>query len=317
VLEDALIKSSTHDLIVRTRTLVALYILNQKRLNLRDLERRFGVVILVEAEDTLTGANYHAIERGEPATGVKSEPETAKPLVDELPPIAEEPAPVEENEELELSTEHESNPAVEDSEIGRRRRRRRRRRGERSFGDSLPQDAAQPADDGLAVVAEIGGDIVAQSAEGDGFARRGPRGGEERHRRSRGSRGDRNRVRQTDGEAMPETLAPGFDSPPSLALEREFAASEGDYSLPGQPEDQVFDKDTTAEPTRVAVARDVDVEAPAPDVTSAAEPMAESSALGQADAAAEAPASAPAANEPPRPRRSGWWQRARATVIGK
>ena len=41
VLEDSLIKSSTHDLIVRTRTLVALYILNQKRANLRDLERRF------------------------------------------------------------------------------------------------------------------------------------------------------------------------------------------------------------------------------------------------------------------------------------
>ena len=110
VLEDALIKSSTHDLIVRTRTLVALYILNQKRLNLRDLERRFGVVILVEAEDTLTGANYHAIERGEPATGVKSEPETAKSVADDLAPIAEEPAPVEENEELELPTEHESSP---------------------------------------------------------------------------------------------------------------------------------------------------------------------------------------------------------------
>ena len=41
-LEDALIKSSTHDVVVRTRTAVALYILNQKRANLRDLERRFG-----------------------------------------------------------------------------------------------------------------------------------------------------------------------------------------------------------------------------------------------------------------------------------
>ena len=115
---------------------------------------------------------------------------------------------------------------------------------------------------------------------------------------------------------MPEAPAPGFDSPPSLALEREFAASEGDYSLSPPPEDRVFDKETTAEPARVAAARDVDVEAPAPDVTSA-EPIAASSASGQADAAAEAPASAPEANEPPRPRRSGWWQRARATVIGK
>jgi ribonuclease E len=317
VLEDALIKSSTHDLIVRTRTLVALYILNQKRLNLRDLERRFGVVILVEADDTLTGANYHAIERGEPATGVKSEPETVTSLADDLTPIAEEPAPVEENEELGLPTEQESNPAVEDTEIGRRRRRRRRRRGERSIGDNLPQDAAQPNDDGLAVVAEIGGDIVAQSAEGDAFARRGPRSGEERHRRSRGSRGERNRVRQTDGEAMPETLVPGFDSPPSLALEREFAASEGDYSLSPPPRDAISEKESMAEPAQVAAAGEVDVEARMSSVTST-EPMAEFSASAQADAAAEAaPASAPAADEPPRPRRSGWWQRARATVIGK
>jgi ribonuclease E len=317
VLEDALIKSSTHDLIVRTRTLVALYILNQKRLNLRDLERRFGVVILVEAEDTLTGANYHAIERGEPATGVKSEPETAKSVADDLAPIAEEPAPVEENEELGLPTEHASNPAVEESEIGRRRRRRRRRRGERSFGDNLPQDAAQPNDDGLAVVAEIGGDIVAQSGEGDAFARRGPRSGEERHRRSRGSRGERNRPRQTDGEAMPETLVPGFDSPPSLTLEREFAASEGDYSLSPPPRDVISEEESMAEPAQVAPVREVDVEARTLSAASA-EPITESSAPAQADVAAEAaPASALAAAEPPRPRRSGWWQRARATVIGK
>jgi ribonuclease E len=318
VLEDALIKSSANDLIVRARTPVALYILNQKRLNLRDLERRFGVVILVEADDTLTGANYHAIERGEPATGVKSEPETAKSLADDLAPISEEPAPaVEENEELGLPTEHESNPAVEDSELGRRRRRRRRRRGERSFGDSLPQDALQPTDDGLAVVAEIGGDLVAQSGEVDAFARRGSRSGEERHRRSRGSRGERNRLRQPDGERIPETPVPGFDSPPSLALEREFAASEGDYSLSPAPRDTISEKETMAEPTQIAAAREVDVEA---RISSAAstEPMAEFSAPAQADAAAEAaPASAPAADELPRPRRSGWWQRARATVIGK
>jgi ribonuclease E len=318
VLEDALIKSSTHDLIVRTRTLVALYILNQKRLNLRDLERRFGVVILVEAEDTLTGANYHAIERGEPATGVKSEPETATSLADDLAPLAEEPAPVEENEELGRLSEPGSVPSLEDSEIGRRRRRRRRRRGERSIGDNLPQDALQPNDDGLAVVAEIGGDIVAQSGEGDGgFARRGPRSGEERHRRSRGSRGERNRLRQTDGEAMPETLVPGFDSPPSLALEEEFTVSEGSYSPAPPPRDTGSHKEMMAEPAQVSAAREVDVEARAPSASST-EPIAESSAPAHADVAAEAtPASAPAAAEVPRPRRSGWWQRARATVIGK
>jgi ribonuclease E len=139
VLEDALIRSSTHDLTVRTRTPVALYILNQKRVNLRDLERRFGVAIVVEADDTLTGANYHTMERGEPATGVKSEGESAKSLADEIAPIIEEPPPLveaeetveafEEAEEVGRPSERGSSASLEDGEIGRRRRRRRRRRG--------------------------------------------------------------------------------------------------------------------------------------------------------------------------------------------
>src|SRR5277367_6084618 len=172
VLEDALIKSSAHDMTVRARMPVALYILNQKRANLRDLERRFGVAITIEADDTLTGANYHAIERGEPAVGVKSEVEPPKSLADDFAPIIEEPPPIEAEEEeiLEASGEESEEvgrlndpagaPSLDESDAGRRRRRRRRRRGgERSFGESLPQDAPQPTDDGLAVVAEIGGDL--------------------------------------------------------------------------------------------------------------------------------------------------------------
>jgi ribonuclease E len=328
VLEDALIRSSTHDLIVRTRTPVTLYILNQKRVNLRDLERRFGISVIVEADDTLTGANYHAIERGEPATGVKSEGEPAKSLADNIAPIIEEEPPVEaeetleafgdENEEVGRLSERGGSPSVaEDGEIGRRRRRRRRRRGERPFGDNLPQDAPQPTDDGLAVVAEIGGDLVAPSGEVDAFARRGSRSGEERHRRSRGSRDERNRRRRANGEGMPEAGAPGFDSPPSLALEEEFTTSEADYSPATRLSDTVSREETMAEPARIAAAQEVDVEARAPSATGA-EPTVESSAPAQADAAdEEAGSSAPAAPELARPRRSGWWQRARATVIGK
>ena len=190
VLEDALIKSATHDITMRTRTPVALYILNQKRANLRDLERRFGVAIAIEADDTLTGANYHAIERGEPAAGVKSEVEPPKSLADDFATIVEEPAPVEEDPEeipeapsqVGQEVSHVSDPAggpsLDESDVGRRRRRRRRRRGgERSFGENLPQDAPQPTDDGLAVVAEIGGDLQAPSGEVNAFDRRGPRSG--------------------------------------------------------------------------------------------------------------------------------------------
>jgi ribonuclease E len=43
VLEDALIKNAQYNLIVRARSEVALYILNQKRGHLHDIESRFGV----------------------------------------------------------------------------------------------------------------------------------------------------------------------------------------------------------------------------------------------------------------------------------
>ena len=324
VLEDALIKSSTHDLTVRTRTPVALYILNQKRVNLRDLERRFGVAIIVEADDTLTGANYHAIERGELATGVKIEAEPVKSSAEDITPIIEE-AQVEAEEEEALEAAGEENEEAarasdrgssqEESEAGRRRRRRRRRRGaERSFGDNPPQDAPQPTDDGLAVVAEIGGDLVAPSGEGDAFDRRGPRGDEERRRRPRGSRGERSRFRRTDAEGVPETGAPGFDSPPSLALEEDFAASEADYSAT-PPANTISHEERVAEPAPLAAPHEPEAEDRAPSAASAEPTVAPAEA--EAVAADAAPESAPTAPEPPRPRRSGWWQRARATVIGK
>src|SRR5271155_5657802 len=153
VLEDALIKSSTHDVTVRTRTPVALYILNQKRANLRDLERRFGVAIVAEADHTLTGANYHAIERGEPAAGEKSEAGPPKSLADDFAAIVEEPMPVEEDseeiaeatsqggEEISRASERAGGPSLDESDAGRRRRRRRRRRGgERPPSEIAPQD---------------------------------------------------------------------------------------------------------------------------------------------------------------------------------
>jgi ribonuclease E len=323
VLEDALIKMSTHDLIVRTRTPVALYILNQKRANLRDLERRFGVAIVVEADDALTAANYHAIERGELATGIKSEGEPVKPSAEDIAPIIEEMAPVEAEDEDALEAPSEESeeagpgggPSLEDSEVGRRRRRRRRRRGgERSFGDNPPQDAPQPTDDGLAVVAEIGGDLVPPGGEADAFDQRSPRSGDERRRRSRGSRGEQSRFRRHEREGMPKGGAPSFDSPPSLALEQEFAASEADYSLAQPPGDTVSTEERAPEPAPVAAEPAPAVEAPAPVVASADATVGPSAAAEAEPVAAEA---APAAPEPPRPRRSGWWQRARATVIGK
>src|SRR5690606_2132406 len=64
-LEDHLLRSSGHHLYVRTRPEVALYVLNQKRKSLAQLEARFGLTITISGEHPDNGAGF-SIDRGEP-----------------------------------------------------------------------------------------------------------------------------------------------------------------------------------------------------------------------------------------------------------
>ncbi len=369
VLEDALLKSATHDIVVRTRTAVALYILNQKRANLRDLERRFGVAVAIEADDTLTGANYHAIDRGEPATGTRRDIEPEALAQDDFATIVDEPAPIEEPIEDEVKTSIEDDdeeaedraPAHEgreggpadESEGGRRRRRRRRRRGgDRPLGENIAPDAPQPADDGLAVVAEIGGDLASPVEQTESFEGRVPAGeGERGGRRSRRSRGGRNRFPPRvsehgygEGAAAHGGPAEAPDSAEASALDRSGAFEAALVDAPA-PEHAWTNEPTaplsepSAPPTQPnveeALTAPVRAEAdfPAPGPTSAE--VEEGAPAGQAPSPAEAaPAIAPAGevaaesgeagehepaepvDEAPRPRRTGWWQRARASIVG-
>ncbi len=62
--EEQLLRAATHDVIVRTRTAVALYVLNNKRAHLHELETRFRVSIDIAADETITGTHMFAIEKG-------------------------------------------------------------------------------------------------------------------------------------------------------------------------------------------------------------------------------------------------------------
>ena len=327
-LEDALIKSSTHDVVVRTRTAVALYILNQKRANLRDLERRFGIAITIELDDTLTGANYHAIERGEIASGVKGSAEPPPLARDDFATIVDEPALFEEGmedsepiaDEAEVTEGHrirEGGGQTDEGEVVRRRRRRRRRRGERPFGESIAPDAPQPTDDGLAAVAEIGGDLESAIESVDSVDRRGSRSeGGRNGRRSRRSRGLRNQypaqdegARETNVSEPLKPTDPEFDLRASSAPESISTDETEEYSAAAQP--------PTMEGPEVQDWRQ-DPRSPA---AAPAEPSATVQEVPQGSPTAEplaepGPEPTPTAQEPPRPRRSGWWQRARASIVG-
>ena len=136
-------KAATHHLTVRTRTEVALYILNQKRSHLSELEQRFGRhhrgARRRDDDQRLAfhGRARRAAERREPVR-LSVQPDSVQPLADEE---EEEPAEIEaiepEEEEVEeTESTVEAAPEREEEEGRGRGRGRRRRRGRRPEGDA-------------------------------------------------------------------------------------------------------------------------------------------------------------------------------------
>jgi ribonuclease E len=194
-IEESLLKNNSHNIIVRTRTETALYVLNQKRLHLRELEKRFGVTITVLTDDNLGGVNYYTLERGEPALngGLKVEMLAPTTIVEEEPePVIEDAA--EEDVEDE-ATEAEAAPAARragngdgrrDEQrrdearrdeggdgAGRRRRRRRRRRGrggEGRFGAEDAQGEQTASANGFDTPDQLDGDESDDDEASDGIA---------------------------------------------------------------------------------------------------------------------------------------------------
>src|SRR6201986_1504501 len=64
-IEEILMKGATHNLVVRTRNDVALYVLNHKRGHLRDLENAFKVSLSIVSDPEVGGVQAYIIDRGE------------------------------------------------------------------------------------------------------------------------------------------------------------------------------------------------------------------------------------------------------------
>ena len=181
---------------VHVPTMVALYILNQKRDSLVQLEARYGIRVSVAQDDALVPPAFR-LER------LRSYAPT-ETGVSPAAPLTQAPAPEEEEEEIEEAAEISATEQEEDIERSRSRRRRRRRRlHEEEVAPPLPGSAAeavQPAEDQIELVAEDGRADDAE-AEGD------EEGDAERRRRRRGRRGGRRRGRRDGG------VEPGLEGP--------------------------------------------------------------------------------------------------------
>ena len=190
--EEGILARST-DIKVHVPGGVALYILNQKRSTLIEIEKRYGFTVALVSDDSLIPPDYR-LERIQMRPGVEADEETA---------------------------------AGDGEKTGRKRRRRRTRgqRGEEAESQIVVGVTSEP--DGDAAEADDAGgeedaepqETRARNAEGDGEAdgvrkrrRRGKRGGRRRRRAS----SDQQTTETSSGEAPDDaSVAPGEGDQPS------------------------------------------------------------------------------------------------------
>ncbi|HZP78951.1 MAG TPA: ribonuclease E/G [Pseudolabrys sp.] len=320
--EEMLIKGATHNLIVRTRAEVALYVLNQKRSHLRALEERFRITITISADATIVGQQSFVIERGEQV----HTPEAARALAAQAEPISpiveeEEEDVVETDAELEAEAEAAAGEDVEqdaqpapdgehEREDGGRRRRRRRRRGGRGRGEGreprseggqpaaehapaqFAPDAApeQHADDfgggEMQPHEDEGGDAPVFEGRQNGDQQGG--NGEGRRRRRRGRRGGRRHRRNGDQPYGEQPFAPAeFQG----NVEPEAHEAAHDLDQPRAYEQPRFEPSAPSDEERAAPAGEAPAPAPSPAESDA--PRRRSTVREAAPVAASAPTPAP------------------------
>lgn len=347
-IEDYLNKGSKYDIIVRTKSAVALYILNFKRTHLIELEGRYGLSIRIDADETITG-EYCTIIRGEkaesPRTLAMVTSGSTTNMDAELARDAELDAAAEAEEQQQIASDEEAG----DTSQSRKRRRRRRRNG----NDEIEAGTDADETSGAASAAEVREDND-EAAPKKKRRRRGRRGG----RRERERNDEMQAVEKSELEAVtqniaasdenandqtgepPQPPAPAPDAPSDPALDASSASmseeetetlektkkpapkkrtrtrkkpTETDIAAT-QASETPEATDTVGtqsnEPSKViAVQVESDAKAVVSEEKEAVASPAASADETQAPVAANASESAQAEDEQPKPRKGGWWQR--------
>ncbi|MDP2125471.1 MAG: Rne/Rng family ribonuclease [Parvibaculum sp.] len=318
------VKGRAEAFTVKVPPVVAIYILNQKRGKVLDIEDRYGVSVYIEADAALTGSDHRieqaearALTRTRPAQGAISiesgytaEDEDIVDAVDEDEDEAED-----EQTADAAPTRGAAEEADGDGQRKRKRRRRRRKPGEEREARGENEAAA----DGDA--ADDGADDDAEAGDGDGETSPATAQDEldengQRKRRRRGRRGGRrNRRRPGEEGADGETVADAATAENATAGDAPADADSNDDDTPvllsySRHEAAVSDNEAEAfEATFKAEA------ASEPESAETNEPAQADERDGDTLVAEKTVAdttSTQAAAEPERPSeptRRGWWQR--------
>eukprot|EP00903_Cladosiphon_okamuranus_P001661 g1659.t1 len=336
-IEDNLLKGASHNLILRTTTQVALYILNQKRSNLFDLETRFAIEIEVHADDMVNGQLY-VLERGAPVDR------------DRFPA----PSPTVQPDTIEIIDEETEQPDYQEAASdddgegdGRRKRRRRKRRRGGSDGQQ-DSDTRQAASDDADAESEAQPQEVRSSEdeadedEPRRKRRRGRRGGRRGRRNGEGDAisaesGDEQAAdgdvsedvvadQPVNGDAQVTTeAAPAAEDGTEPVVETvEAEAAPGEGSTESDNADPVAQPDETTEESAdvaaAAVQNESDTGTIVVDTPTSEQPVANDAAEEEEEEkpAPVAPAEPVVTSETSgekqedKPKRGGWWQRGRS-----
>ncbi|MBC6714903.1 Rne/Rng family ribonuclease [Aurantimonas sp. DM33-3] len=305
-IEEHLQKHADHDLIVKVPTSTALYVLNEKRQRIEELEHHHGLRIILEADDS---AGHQAITIAHGAEATKPEitidagqpdalavsdalddaadEEAARRSADELDRIAEEKPAAEDKGRA----EEDRNGSDNSEGGGRRRRRRRRKRSgdeDETVADGQSRDDRSDQDNGDDRDGDAEGDDETDGGAHRSTSRTDDDSDRGRKRRRRGRRGGRRNREDQNGEG--ESGQPSGD----------VAADQASDAQPIHATATTVMSDQVAA-TPAPVAEDAPVASPAEPVAAQSEAADNADTAVVAEPAMPALAAEPVATSEPAP----------------
>ncbi|HLG46559.1 MAG TPA: ribonuclease E/G [Reyranella sp.] len=337
-IEEEGVRRRSSEIVVSVPPNVALYLLNQKRHALSEIEQRYAFHVTIEADDELHAADCE-IERVRQRRDERPAQELARATYDQVEGEGEPAGSAEADGEDRAEGERERAAGEEEGDRGGRRRRRRRRRGRRD-GEDRPSDEGSGGEDRPYAAAANGHDEPsaaegAMEPEGESFAseeegegapaearegQAGQEGDQGDRRRRRGRRGGRRRRGREDGEGERSERSNGWngeEQPAAASIDGQPAAP-----LDGQPVEQMPGGHMPVEHQPFAPAMTADSAPPPPPSIAPAIAPSPEPVVAQAPQPAPEPAEVRAeppppsvvvptisADAPPEKPKRGWWRR--------
>lgn len=291
--EEEAIRGRAASCILRVPGDSALYLLNNKRRELSDIERRYDFNIDVQIDPEMLGNNFE-LQRGEPRRANVQDEQVDVVSVDTG------------FDDEETSTQEETEGSKDADDRNGNGRRRRRRRGKKSERDAASEDTIETVEeaDAASEASKDGQSGDTEAAEEEDKPRR----------RRRGRRGGRRRRKDADSSAAEEGETPDIEQEASTPSEEKSEVEAAEEAPEEKTEKPARRRKRTSTKSKSKKEKE-EVESP---VAQAVQDLASELdvPVGETGAANDDAEPVPAEEEPPAkaaPKRSGWWSRRKSS----